>query len=458
MKRHAKWAVAVLVLLCSCQPNDGWQKLFNGKDFTGFVQLNGEAPYEVVDGCMVGTSVKGQPNSFLATEQSYGDFILEFEVLCDPTLNSGVQFRSQSTPEYNNGRVHGYQCEIDPSERAWSGGIYDEARRGWLVTLTDNTAGQQAYKQNDWNKYRIEAIGNNMRIWLNGINTANLYDDEDASGFIAFQVHGIGNDDAKEGKQIKWRNIRIKTENLETERMQGKLATEVNRIPNYLTDLEKADGWKLLFDGKTTNGWRGAHKENFPEHGWTVKDGQLIVQKSDGAESTNGGDIVTTDEYGAFELSLEFKITEGANSGIKYFVTEKEKPSGSAFGLEYQILDDSKHPDAKLYTSVPGSRTLASLYDMIPATNKRFNGVGNWNQAVLKVFPDNKVEYWMNGMKTLEYVRGSEAFREAVKGSKYAAKMYNDPEAFGEAKTGHLLLQDHGDEVAFRSIKVRELK
>jgi len=458
MKRHAKWAVAVLVLLCSCQPNDGWQKLFNGKDFTGFVQLNGEAPYEVVDGCMVGTSVKGQPNSFLATEQSYGDFILEFEVLCDPTLNSGVQFRSQSKPEYNNGRVHGYQCEIDPSERAWSGGIYDEARRGWLVTLTDNTAGQQAYKQNDWNKYRIEAIGNNMRIWLNGINTANLYDDEDASGFIAFQVHGIGNDDAKEGKQIKWRNIRIKTENLETERMQGKLATEVNRIPNYLTDLEKADGWKLLFDGKTTNGWRGAHKENFPEHGWTVKDGQLIVQKSDGAESTNGGDIVTTDEYGAFELSLEFKITEGANSGIKYFVTEKEKPSGSAFGLEYQILDDSKHPDAKLYTSVPGSRTLASLYDMIPATNKRFNGVGNWNQAVLKVFPDNKVEYWMNGMKTLEYVRGSEAFREAVKGSKYAAKMYNDPEAFGEAKTGHLLLQDHGDEVAFRSIKVRELK
>lgn len=458
MKKHAKWAAAALVLLCSCQPNDGWQKLFNGKDFTGFVQLNGQAPYEVVDGCMVGTSVKGQPNSFLATEQNYGDFILEFEVLCDPALNSGVQFRSQSKPEYNNGRVHGYQCEIDPSDRAWSGGIYDEARRGWLVTLADNPAGQKAYKKDDWNKYRIEAIGNNMRIWLNGVNTANLYDEEDASGFIAFQVHSIGNDDSKEGKQIKWRNIRIKTENLEAERMQGELAPEVNRIPNHLTEAEKANGWKLLFDGKTTNGWRGAHKEKFPDHGWKVEDGQLIVLKSGGGESTNGGDIVTVDEYSAFEFSLEFKITEGANSGIKYFVTEKEKPSGSAFGLEYQILDDSKHPDAKLYTSVPGSRTLASLYDMIPAKNKRFNGVGMWNQAVIKVFPDNKVEYWLNGFKTLEYVRGSEAFREAVKGSKYAAKVYNEFGAFGEAEKGHILLQDHGDEVAFRSIKVREIK
>ncbi|WP_085535749.1 3-keto-disaccharide hydrolase [Massilibacteroides vaginae] len=458
MKKHVNWAVAALVLLCSCQPNDGWHKLFNGKDFTGFVQLNGEAPYEVVDGCMVGTSVKGQPNSFLATEKNYGDFILEFEVLCDPVLNSGVQFRSQSKPEYNNGRVHGYQCEIDPSDRAWSGGIYDEARRGWLVPLTDNPAGQKAYKRDDWNKYRIEAIGNNIRIWLNGVNTANLFDEEDASGFIAFQVHGIGKDDAKDGKQIKWRNIRIKTENLDAERMQGELTAETNRIPNYLTDSEKSNGWKLLFDGNTTNGWRGAHKEKFPDHGWKVENGQLIVLKSGGGESTNGGDIVTVDEYSAFELKLEFKLTEGANSGIKYFVTEKEKPSGSAFGLEYQLLDDSKHPDAKLSTSVDGSRTLASLYDMIPATNKRFNGIGQWNQVVLKAFPDNKVEYWLNGMKTLEYVRGSDAFREAVKGSKYAAKMYNEFGRFGEAEKGRLLLQDHGDEVAFRSIKVRELK
>ena len=248
------------------------------------------------------------------------------------------------------------------------------------------------------------------------------------------------------------------TDNLETNLMQGTLAPEVNMVPNYLSDSETAAGWRLLFDGRTTNGWRGAHKEAFPAFGWKVEDGQLVVLKSDGGESTNGGDIVAVDEFTAFELSVEFKITAGANSGIKYFVTEAEKPSGSAFGLEYQILDDREHPDANQYTSFPGSRTLASLYDLMPAENKRFNGIGNWNRAVLKVFPNNHVEHWLNGFKTLEYERGSEAFRELVKGSKYAIPVYNEHGRFGEAPKGRILLQDHGDEVAFRSIKIRELR
>lgn len=251
------------------------------------------------------------------------------------------------------------------------------------------------------------------------------------------------------------RSARTQTENTEA----AGTAPEVNLAPNTLSEQEEADGWRLLFDGQTTAGWRGAHKEAFPDFGWKVEDGQLIVMSADGRESTNGGDIVyAPEEFSAFELSLEFKITEGANSGIKYFVTEEEQPSGSAFGLEFQILDDNVHPDAELYTTAPGSRRLAGLYDLIKPENVSFNGVGSWNQAVIKVFPNNHVEHWMNGFKTVEYDRGAEAFRALVKGSKYAATVYNEHGLFGEAPRGRILLQDHGNEVAFRSIKIRPLQ
>ncbi len=458
MNTFFKLTLFSAVIFSSCTPNDGWTDLFNGKDLQGFHQLNGEAPFRVEEGMLIGQSVKGQPNSFMATEKEYGDFILEFEVLCDPALNSGVQFRSESKAGYHNGRVHGYQCEIDPSERAWSGGIYDEARRGWLVPLKDNEAGRMAYRRDDWNHYRIEALGDTLRVWLNGVNTANLLDNMTRKGFIAFQVHSIGKDDSKDGKVIKWKNIRIMTENIQENLMQGNPAKEVNLIPNTVSAKEKAEGWKLLFDGKTSSGWRGVHRKTFPQKGWIIENGVITVLGSDGKEAENGGDIVTNEQYSAFELSLEFKITKGANSGIKYFVTESEKQEGSAYGLEYQILDDQNHKDAKLYTSVPGSRTCAGLYDMIKPENKRFNGVEKWNKATIKVFPNNHVEHWLNGFKTLEYKRGSDDYRKLVEKSKYADAKYNVQGPFGEASKGHILLQDHGDQVSFRSIKIKKLK
>lgn len=460
--------VLILTGLTGAFAQDGeWSSLFNGKDFTGFKQLNGKANYTVEDGMMVGTTVTKTPNSFMATEKTYGDFILEVDLLVDPSMNSGIQIRSESKTNYQNGRVHGYQVEIDPAERAWSGGIYDEARRGWLYPVDLNPAGRKAFRNGEWNHYRIEAIGNSIRTWINGIPVADLIDDMTSEGFIAFQVHGIGDNEDHAGKQIKWKNIRIKTKNLIQSPWTG--IHVVNLIPNYLSPQEMAQGWQLLFDGKHTDAWRNAGKKTFPKSGWTVKDGELIVEPSTGAESENGGDIVTKNEYGTFEFQVDFKLTEGANSGIKYFITEQYGSNASAIGLEYQLLDDANHPDAKHGTN--GNRTVASLYDLIPAhLNKIVQKPGEWNHARIivtgtrveewlkgnslekTIFKGAHVEHWLNNRKVLEYERGTQAFYALVARSKYAKW-----EGFGSWPAGHILLQDHGNEVHFRSIKVRKI-
>lgn len=392
-------ALGMVVFFTGCTTSD-WQPLFNGKDFEGFVQLNGKAQYVVENGEMVGISTAGTPNSFMCTEIEYSDFILEFEVRIDSLLNSGVQIRSHSFDSIKNGRVFGYQIEIDPSARAWSGGIYDEARRAWLYPVMPyNTEAGKAFDKYNWNKYRIEAIGNRIRTWVNGIPVADMIDDADASGFIAFQVHQVPDEHA--GLQVRWKNIRIVTKNLENYKFDNQEGIyQINLIPNTLSELEQKEGWKLLFDGITSTNWRGAHKEVFPDSGWIIQDGILTVLPSGGAESKGGGDIVTVNEYGNFILSFEFLITEGANSGVKYFVTESYETSGSAIGLEYQILDDINHPDAKLGRN--GNRTLSSLYDLIPAAeNKKFNGIGKWNTARI-VSTNSHTEHWLNGFKVLE--------------------------------------------------------
>lgn len=440
-----------LFLIAAAQNSrEEWISLFNGRDLKGWKQLNGKARYEVKDGAIVGTTVSDEPNSFLATEKNYTDFILELEFMVDPSMNSGIQFRSESRADYLNGRVHGYQMEIDPSKRAWSGGIYDEARRLWLYSLEYNEKGKTAFKNNQWNHYRIECVGKTVRTFVNGIPTAHLEDSILTSGFIALQVHSIGKND-QPGKQIKWRNIRIQTTNLQPRKAEPIFIVNLN--PNSLSAEEKAQGVRLLWNGIDTKGWRGAHKDKFPEKGWQVQNGVLSVLPGGGGESTNGGDIVTEEEFSAFELQFEFRITPGANSGVKYFVTENEQSSGSAIGLEYQVLDDEKHPDAKM--GVVGNRTMASLYDLIPSLkmDQSRRKTGEWNKGMIRVYPDNRVEHFLNGYKVVEYVRGTPIFYSLVARSKYAN--WKD---FGMASQGHILLQDHGDAVDYRSIKIRSMK
>jgi len=438
-----------LGVLHSCKEDSKpWVSLIEENSIDGWSILGGNATYEVEDGIITGTTVADTPNTFLTTNEMYGDFIFEIEVKVDPVVNSGIQIRSNSFPYYRNGRVHGYQVEIDPSDRAWSGGIYDEARRGWLNTLENSEEAHKAFKQNEWNHYRIEAIGDNIKTWINGVPTAYLIDDKTASGFIGLQVHSIGDNMDMLGKTVQWKNARVLTENLSEYSRESPLEPVITK--NNLTYQEKNDGWQMLWDGKTTNGWRGAKLDEFPSQGWSIENGELIVAETGGAESTAGGDIVTTENYSDFELQVDFKLTPGANSGIKYYVdTELNKGPGSSIGLEYQILDDELHPDAKLGAQ-EGSRTVVSLYDLIQADpNKPINPVGDWNAAYIKSI-GNHVEHWLNGVKVLEYERGSEEFLKLVSESKYAIWPN-----FGLLDEGQILLQDHGDKVWFRNIKVR---
>lgn len=209
-------AMQSLVAACHCTkpladpPLVGGEiELFDGSTLDGWTQRGGAATYRVEDGCIVGRTAPNQPNSFLCTTSEYADFVLWLEFKIDDELNSGIQIRSKSTPAYQDGRVHGYQVEIDPSERAWTGGIYEEGRRGWLDDLADNPDARAAFKHNDWNTLKVEARGDHMRTWINGVPAGDLHDSMTPSGFIALQVHGVG--ERVDPLEVRWRNIRLWT-------------------------------------------------------------------------------------------------------------------------------------------------------------------------------------------------------------------------------------------------------
>jgi hypothetical protein len=196
---------------CASNPGavaDGFEPLFDGKTLAGWVQRGGKSEYRVENGCLVGATRPNEPNSFLCTQREFDDFVLELEFKVDPGLNSGVQIRSESRPEYQGGRVHGYQVDIDPSSRAWTGGIYDEGRRGWLASLEGKPEAQHAFRQGEWNAMRVEARGDLIRTWINGVPTAELRDSMTSRGFIALQVHGVGAQTQE--LTVRWRGIKLR--------------------------------------------------------------------------------------------------------------------------------------------------------------------------------------------------------------------------------------------------------
>jgi hypothetical protein len=208
--------------------------------------------------------------------------------------------------------------------------------------------------------------------------------------------------------------------------------------PNTLTAEEKAAGWKLLFDGRSLAGWRTYGSTNKPGDGWKAEDGLLKKLKG-----VRGGDIITEQKFGDFELSWEWRIDTGGNNGVKYLVTEERK---GAPGHEYQMIDDDGHPDGKLGPK----RQTASFYEVLPpAADKPLKKPGEWNQSRI-VIQSQRVEHWLNGAKVLEYTLGSPEVKAGI-----AASKFKNAAGFGEKIDGHLMLTDHQDECWFRNLKIR---
>jgi sugar phosphate isomerase/epimerase len=298
-------ALAGLLLLSLCRAaaaEPPWINLFDGKSLKGWVQKGGTAKYEARDGMIVGSSVPNTKNSFLCTERPYGDFVLELEFKADPQLNSGIQIRGQSSPDYQEGRVHGYQVEIDPDVkrgRMWTGGLYDEGRRGWLVDLKDNEAARNAFRPEAWNKIRVEARGDSIKTWLNGVPAADLVDSMDLDGFIGLQVHQVGK--REESLHVSWRNLRLQ-------------------------DLGRRV-WLPLWDGKTLKGLRPAG-----EGMWAVDGGALVGTIG---SASKAGLLFVDRPFEDFTARLVYRL-QGGNGGLYVRAAATDRPAG-ATGLQVDL-------------------------------------------------------------------------------------------------------------------------
>ncbi len=328
----------------------GFVSLFDGTSLEGWQKVGGGATYKVEGDTIVGEVGPGN-NTFLRTEADYDDFILKLDVKLDVPGNSGIQFRSHQREK--DGRVFGYQCEIDPSPRAWTAGIYDESRRGWLFPLTNHPEAQKAFRINDWNAFVIKARGPLIKTSVNGIPCADLIDTADLEGFIALQVHS-----GKEGR-IRWKNIRLK-------------------------NLGKSH-WTPLWDGKSLDGWEaigGGH--------WAIEDG--AIHGTSAASEPRHGHLVTKRSFDDFALRLKFKSIQG-NSGL-YFRVE---PDGSAGVKGFQAEIDPTQDVGGLY------ETDGRAWVSKPAADdvKKWLKPKEWNELSV-VAIGGRIVVHVNGFKTAE--------------------------------------------------------
>ena len=378
-------------------PETPWTPLVKEGSLGGWTELGGLARYDLKDGVIVGKAVPNTPNSFLTTEKHYGDFVLEYEFLVDERLNSGVQIRSNSFAEYRNGRVHGYQVEIDPDmERArlWTAGIFEESRRGWLNDLKDNDAAREAFKPKTWNHIRVVAEGPRIRTWLNSVPAADLIDPVTMSGFIGLQVHGIGKNPDRAGAEVAWRKLRIKD-----------LGTRT---------------WKPLFTGKDLSGWKA-----LPGGEWKVEDG--VIRGTSPASEKRHGMLLSDASYDDFTVRLKFKVASG-DSGFYW----RAQPVDSVVSVNgFQVEVDSSFETGGLYET--GGRAWVVKPDPHYIEKQAKYRPGEWTDLTMVV----------EGTNTQVFVNGRET-----------ARLTNDEKGNRE---GHFGLQLHGSmdmDVSFKDLEI----
>jgi hypothetical protein len=370
--------VMLLTLLPVALWAQSWTPLFDGKSLNGWKQCNGKAEYKVENGEIVGTTAEGSPNSFLCTTREYGDFILEWESKNDPVLNSGVQIRSHQYPQaagrHPAGRVYGYQVEIANEASGNSGGIYDEARRAVFLHEKIDPAAAKAFKDNQWNKYRVEAIGDNFKVSINGVQVLDLIDAEDLTGFIALQVHSFK---GEKPAQVRWRNIRIQ-------------------------DLGRHT-WRPLWDGKTLNGWTVTGPAK-----WTIENGAIHGQSV--PNETAAGFLVGKEPFKDLTVRWKVQINKG-NSG--FFV--RPDPSNMA---AYEVEIDAEKRTGGFW-EVRGRNWVTG-----PEDNKNYKP-GEWNTMAASL-RGHRITFFLNGIKTVDLPNDSTGRTEGVLAMQCHTRMETD--------------------------------
>ncbi|MEO1553089.1 MAG: DUF1080 domain-containing protein [Pseudomonadota bacterium] len=381
MKFASVWsAFASLAMLSACAASQQgaldsptWTTLFDGATLEGWTQVNGKAPYEVRDGVIRGTNVLDTPNSFLATTESYGDFILEFESRSQGAANTGVQFRTDLAPGTWSGVV-GYQLDIDPTDRRWTGGIYHEGVHVWRHTMARNEACQLANQHGAWNSYRIEAVGNVIATWVNGVACAHMAGDHHDRGMVALQVHSIGQEDSYLGSFTEWRNLRLlSSPSPDALWMDRRNPMVEGWLMGELSDAEIAAGWQQL-----------------------PGDAQ-----SESLELPQGG----------FELVFDIQLSEAADANLYYALSIGR----TLCRASYQVFDDAAISDARADIQTMGSLTgqIAAQNLSEPGRPKRYNAEGKWNRV--RLLSDGvRVQHWLNGVKTVDYGFCDPAFASAA--------------------------------------------